>query len=221
MRRPVASRRVTAADDFVEENWRGSYYELAILLGRRDDPGAEERLVAALQSVSSHPHLQGWYDHPNRAANEQHRLGLGEIEPSRGRFYGHALLPNGRRTVCVVHVIREEGTAAGDWLDVCLPTGALNVAIPEMEYPILAATGRSWREPIDRWFLEITEQLSRVAPFSAAVIGEEVSGHWPLDAGYSDHELSTVLPHAGGVIWHPPTAWDPPPAQDSPRSPPR
>ncbi len=209
---------MAAADDFVEENWRGSYYELAILLGRRDDPDADSRLRVALQSVCSHPSLGGWYAHARRAPTDQHRLRIDEIEPSAVPLYGHAMLPNDVRTVCVIHVVREEGSDAGDWVDVCLPTGALGTALPELEYPIVAATGRSWREPVDRWFVEIAEQFHRVAPFHAALIGEEVSGHWLVDDGYPDSEVSIVLPHEGGIVWHPPSAWDPPPARDSPQS---
>ena len=65
-----------------------------------------------------------------------------------------------------------------DWLDLCLPLGALaNLDQRVGAYPFdEAAQSQSWREPLERWFEVIGRTIFHSVTFEHAVTGFEVSG---------------------------------------------
>ncbi len=202
------------ADDFLDdENWHGSYYELAVLLGSPDDSEADTRAHKALRAAWSDPHLEGCYLDRWHAREDQVAVDAEELSVDLScAVYGRAWLPNGLAVVCVTHVIREEGENATDWLDVCLPTGALERAIPQLGYPLHKDGSRVWREPIDSWLVGVAERIAASTPFHAALIGEETSGHPSVDGSGAplpgvQARTSILTCTATGVRWHRPLSW--------------
>lgn len=190
-----------------EDNWHGSYYELAIQIGSRDDDAADERLRAALRAAWSDPTLDGWYLDRWMDPEAQQRVSPENLSLEHGNVYGWANPPLGR-LVCSTHIVREEGEEACDWLDLCLPTGALGRIEPRMGHPIGGEDSRSWREPLDEWFVSIARRVARKAPFRVAIIGEEVSGLGHIaDQSPSQRGVSVVMATATGVEWSPPDRW--------------
>ena len=175
---------MTVADptDFLDdENWHGGYYELAIDLGERTAAGADARLVAALRTVWADSALEGCYLDRWRPRSEQTAItpaaaSLEEPPP----LYGTATLPGGSTVVCVTHVVRGidgEGRTPHDWLDLCIPTGALGrVDTRVSDYPFGDDGSLAWRAPIDEWMYRVAAAVFRIAPFRVALIGFEVSG---------------------------------------------
>lgn len=80
--------------------------------------------------------------------------------------------------------MREEAYESGvtqygaDWLDLCLPLGALaNLGRRVGAYPFdESASSRAWREPVERRFEGIGRAVFDVVRFEHAVTGFEVSG---------------------------------------------
>lgn len=107
-----------------EDNWAGSYYELAIQLGHRDDD--DERLIGALRAMWHHPSLHGCYLDRFADPAPQHRLTPTDLDlPDSTPVYGWANPPGRPTVVCATWVIREDFGPGDDWLDLVLPTGAL------------------------------------------------------------------------------------------------
>jgi hypothetical protein len=193
-----------------EDNWAGSYYELAIQLGHRGDDHADERLIGALRAIWRHPTLLGCY--LNRLADpaRQHRLTPADLDlPDSTHVYGWANPPGRPALVCVTSVIREDFGPGDDWLNLGLPTGALERLESDLIYPIHANDqNRVWREPLDTWLAAIASDVARAVGFRAALIGEEVSGLPVADMLTSaPRSCSVVMPTRNGVIHYPPTTW--------------
>jgi len=164
-----------------DENWYGGYYELAIDLGLRNDPGSDVRLSRALRTLWSDPHLDGCYLDRWRATTVQERVPAALPDPNEpAPLYGIAVLPSGGASVCVTHVIREVGgeTEPHDWLDLSLPTGALERLDNRVEGFPFADEDDSlvWRRPIDDWLASVATVVFAEAGFRVALIGFEVSG---------------------------------------------
>jgi hypothetical protein len=155
-------------DTFVcDENWFGSYYELAIELGPTGD---DERLRKALEHVWSLPQLRGsWierHDYDLHSSPIECRDG---IVPSR---YGVLRLTPEISVGCVTHTVREPN--GSDWLDLCIPTGMLGLCF-DVQYPLDYATN-PWMAQIDRLLAQMAASVFRSISFQLAIIGEEVSG---------------------------------------------
>jgi hypothetical protein len=138
-------------------------------------------LVAALQTLWADPALEGCYLDRWRPRTEQTPItaaasSLDEPPP----LYGIATLPSGTAVVCVTHVVREiddAGRTPHDWLDLCLPTGALGRADARVGgYPFGDDDSLPWRAPIDEWMYRVAASVFRSAPFRFALVGFEVSG---------------------------------------------
>ena len=163
------------------DNWLGGYYELAIRLGPRSDPTAEERLTAAFVALWSDPHLDGCYLE-GRRRSKQPRVPADSITPRN--VYGLARLPRGGRVVCAAEVIRESDEDAmgderpHDWLDLEFPLGALGRADRRVgAYPFEdEPKSLEWRAPLDAWLFEVAQRVYSQVPFVGALIGFEVSG---------------------------------------------
>ncbi len=154
-----------------QENWYGSYYELAIVLNNSPD---NARLRQALTVIWNCSDLHGpWFERedysmPTTAIPEL----MADIEPLK-LLYGLITIPQTGTTLgCLSVVVRED--KGSDWLDLCIPTGMLGLEFP-IQYPILR-DNNLWLKEIDDVFLRVADEVYRRVPFDLALIGEEVSG---------------------------------------------
>ena len=163
-----------------EENWRGGYHQLAIEIGDRDDT----RLSAALEVLCEERRLHGWFvDRSQEPFEQQPRPGDLHTLEEIGRLYGLADLPGGATTVCHTSVIRDltlevpDATSWPDWLSLSVPLGALARTDPRVGgYPFGSAPSLEWRDPIDRWLIELAIRIYERVPFRLGLVGCEVSG---------------------------------------------
>lgn len=183
-----------------DEQWLGSYYELSMQLSRAPDDARLREAVSALWSApeiaASDPNLQI----PGPGGMLSHR---GAIRTPLGE------LP------CLSWIIRWQDGGA-DWLDLSLPTGALDKLglihpIYESPHEVLGA--------LDSTLASVAARVFAAAPFLLGIIGEEVSGDWSVDDPPNDHILreNLLLPDeswrrlgqpeatvvAGGLRWKP------------------
>jgi hypothetical protein len=204
---------MTAADFLDSENWHGSYYELAVALGSPTDPDAGVRIQRARTAIWQDPRLDGCYLDRWARPEEQARLSpdLSNVELT-SPIYGRALLPNGATVVCAMHVVREEGDDALDWIAICLPTGALERAIPELDHPLHQDGSRSWREPIDDWLHRVADRIGQAASLAFGLVGEEVSGLSAINRNGDplpevQSRTSILIPSGDTVTWLRPHSW--------------
>lgn len=158
------------------ENWSGGYYELAIALGPKAEPGSTDRLRQALTALWSHQGLVGCYlDRTiEPSTQERHQPVLMEAAP----LYGLAHVPRGATVVCACYVMRENEGRALDWLGLGLPLGALaRIDARVGGYPFGdEATSLAWRLELDRWLATVAERVAAATSFEFGVIGHEVFG---------------------------------------------
>lgn len=179
-----------------DENWHGSYYELAIKLGSADDARLEIALTALWEAA-----LLG---EPFRRDG-----GIAEVSVPdllAGHLNGVANIPGLGATLASVVLVREESYETGqtiygnDWLDLCLPLGALgNLDERVGAYPFDDGSDSSlWRQPIEDWFATIAAAVFSAVPFVHAITGEEVSGVEPSEQ--SAGRVGVLLPAADGSL---------------------
>lgn len=206
--------QVTDPVDFLAaENWHGAYYELALRLGPRAEANADDRLLAALEAVWAHPTLFGPVrDRTKRRVDQPQVLPRPSELEHPENFYGVASLPDGRQSVCLTCVVREIDQHGSDWLDLCLPTGALVRVDPRIGgYPFGDIhQARSWREPLDGWFMSVARAVAAATTFELGLIGFEVSGEdGQFDGGPpAERSVGYVLQRGDGIEEFPPTRWD-------------
>lgn len=173
-------RRPSATDPTHEDNWHGSYYELALKLGPADDTPLGAALEALWQEARlGEPFRRGSSEHVD--ATVQALLD--------GHLNAVAMIPGLGSTLASVIVVREEVDEDGravhgnDWLDLCLPLGALgNLDDRVGAYPFDdGSDSKAWREPIEQWFESIARAVFGAVPFVHAITGEEVSGIEPSE----------------------------------------
>ena len=172
--------RPSATDPTHEDNWHGSYYELALKLGPADDI----RLDAALKVLWESARLGKPF---RRESGEDVEVGVAALLD--GHLNAVATIPGLGSTLASVIVVREEVDDAGrwvrgnDWLGLCLPLGALgNLDERVGAYPFDdESDSKAWREPIENWFAFIAEAVFVAVPFVHAVSGDEVSGIEPSE----------------------------------------
>jgi hypothetical protein len=84
-------------------------------------------------------------------------------------------IPQTRTTLgCTSVVVRED--KGSDWLDLCIPTGMLELEFPNI-YTILRDNNHKlWLKDIDDVFIRVADEVYRHVPFDLALIGEEASG---------------------------------------------
>lgn len=178
------------AADFEEtENWTGGFYELAIDLGVRVEPGSTDRLQRALVDVWADDQLVGCYLDRRTSRSAQERVAplLTDAEHPPP-LYGIAQLPAGPQVVCATHIVREiddpEHTPR-DWLYLCLPVGALARVDPRVGgFPFEEPdTSLEWRRPIDSWLVETARRVHHHTPFELAIVDFEVDLVEPPDNG--------------------------------------
>ena len=186
------------------ENHLGGCYELAIELGARDDARLQAALTAVWAVVVGCFGQTSW-DPPRF---DPVPCTVGSLE-RHGHLHGVTASPLGH-TICSAVAVREE-TSEIDWLDLCVPLGALGRLDPRVGgFPFGDDGGpaaHDWRRPLDDWLAQLARQVHSAAPFRLALIGFEASG-----SRYAD-ELRTgppgeryeayVLPAGDDVSYHP------------------
>lgn len=170
---------VAPTDASHDDNWNGGFYELSIKLGAHDDA----RLEAALGSLWEAAGLaQAFRRRADQPAAEPTQVSAETLLAEH--INSVATIPGLGSTLCSVIVVQDETYESGvtkygaDWLDLCLPLGALaNLDHRVGAYPFDDTTpSGAWREPIERWFEDIGRAVFQTVPFVHAVTGFEVSG---------------------------------------------
>jgi hypothetical protein len=195
------------------ETWFGGYYEIEFELGVPSD----ERLALALQTVWSHPSLEGCYLSRDLEPHTQVRISPRE-RATEGHLYGVANLPNGSKAACGTYVCRlqnEAGIPARDLLTFYVPLGALAGTYAVGGYPFSNADQvATWRLPLDEWLVELGRSVYKRVPFPLALIGfevdfPEVSAKDLQQNGVPAKRYDGYLWEVGGRLeWYPPTNWD-------------
>jgi hypothetical protein len=175
---------MASADDLLGgDTWLGGEYELAVLLGPRDD----DRLEAAATAL--------WRLAGFTRGTPPTRASLAASEPARGVVEP---LP-GRPLAAQVSAMRIEEPDAEDWLFLDLPLGALSHWDPAVgAFPFGPEGGepsRTWREPVEDWLVGIGRTLFAEVPYVRAITGWEASA---LDDEESGHHA--VLRNADGRL---------------------
>ena len=124
-------------------------------------------------------------------------------------------IPDLGATLATVILVREsarDSARAGegsDWLDLCLPLGALaNLDNRVGAYPLGDVSDSSrWRRPIESWFEGIATAVFDAVPFVYAVTGNEVSGLEPSEQ--TSGNVGLFAPDANGnLAIRPVTSWN-------------
>ena len=196
-----------------EETWRGGFYEIEFELG----VPSEERLALALQTVWSHPSLEGCYLSREQEPHAQVRVNPRQCA-IEGHLYGIANLPNSARAAWGTSVCRlqdENGALLRDFLAFYLPHGALGRTYPLGGYPFADADqAATWRVPLDEWLVELGRYLYERVPFRLALLGFEVdfpnvSADFVQRNGIPAERFDGYLWQARDQLeWHPPTNWN-------------
>lgn len=172
--------RPSATDPSHEDNWHGGFYELAIKLGDADDARLDAALVALWGAAALPPPFRRQSGEPADVSAESLLA---------GHLHSVATIPGLGSTLCSVIVVREESWHSGvtrydaDWLDLCLPLGALgNLDARVGAYPFAEeGDSRGWREPVEQWFATLATAVFEAAPFEHAITGDEISGMTPAE----------------------------------------
>jgi hypothetical protein len=167
-------------------DWRGGYYELSIKLGPSDDARLDAALTALWDAAGlSDPSPSDRRD----ALRSVETAGVSAELLLVGPLDAVAMIRGLGTTLCAVTLVREhpeDSTSerrCTDWLDLCMPLGALSKIDARVgAYPFDDTTSsRSWREPIERWFEDVGRAVFGSAPYIHAVTGFEVSGMEPSE----------------------------------------
>jgi hypothetical protein len=149
-----------------DENWLGSFYEVSLELGPFGDDALATR---ALETLWRQPELRGpWIDRTAFSSDPDSIL----LSPEHTPLYGVLVLDTRDEVGCTSHLVRIEGES--DWLDLCVPTGMLELKFP-MTYPLDRATNPRLAK-LDRLLARIAARIYEVAPFRLGLVGEEASG---------------------------------------------
>jgi hypothetical protein len=194
------------------DTWNGAYYELAIEVCRQR---SDVKLLAALQAIWEYPDLEGYYRHRDVEPSLQERITVSSSDlQDGGPLQGLARLPNGLRVACCTYLMREDD--GSDWLDFCLPMGALSTAYDVGAFPFgTGANHASWRIPMDNWLLDIGRHVFRDVKFELALIGHEVSGETNataiLASGIPEKRwIGYLYPQNDKLTYYPPNQYQAP-----------
>ena len=181
------------------ENWHGSFLEVAIDLGARDD----DRLRAAFAAAWESRVLVGPLDAPY--PDRPRGVPDAPLDPEGFiHTYGTVELPNtGRRVGCEVLSVRDDES---DWLDVALPTGMLELAYP-VEYPLFDDTN-PWIADVEGLLVSIANHIYTAVPFDLATVGEEVSGLFYARSSSETRAITRDVVDRGGGFLLSPRLWE-------------
>lgn len=151
-----------------DDDWLGSYYELAMEVSTHAD---DQRLARTASAVFGSPCIRGpWRD---RGRMEGEPEGLNVTQADRVPFgYGSLDVPGLGLVGVVFAVVRE--ASGSDWFDVCVPTGMLERVV-RVDHPLSRATN-PWMGVVDDALVQVAERVYAQVPFELGIIGEEVSG---------------------------------------------
>lgn len=171
------------------ESWYGSYYELAIEVALAP---MDERLRKAVDRLWSCDALVAgpW---PNRADTGHVLMPPVPAAEEMVASYGLLRIPELGVVRCVGWTIRDVGSGS-DWIDLCIPTSALEPF--GLRYPLVSETPCALIDRIDRALLQVAMHVYAGVGFELAMIGEEMSGMWSSET-ITDADLSQggfVLP---------------------------
>jgi hypothetical protein len=155
---------------FEEEDWYGSYYELAIEYRPKGD---DARILDALRAMWKPPDVEGVWARKDYV--QRHNLSelLGFERFQHG--YGLLRLPGHRQIGCCSDVIREDDELGADWLAFSVPTGMLELVV-SVEHPLWPRVRNPWMDKLDGVLLQMAQRIYAASPFQLALIGEECSG---------------------------------------------
>lgn len=191
------------------KNWTGSYYELALEMGERND----ERLEAALRMVWATADVEGCFAPDEAGKHVAVDCNLDALL-RYGHLRGKVKLPGGLEAVCGVVVVREDvepGFYGPDWLDFYLPMVSLSRADDRVGayWRGDLEDSLSWRRPIDDWLAGVAKHVYEAAPFKLGLIGEETSGMAysdRLQGGIpEDRPFAYLVPERGQLAFYPAT----------------
>ncbi|GIG67234.1 hypothetical protein [Phytomonospora endophytica] len=154
----------------VADNWAGFYYELAVDLGSTDDA----RLDEALKTMWSAAGVEGCFGRHGQAEEWTPTPCTVASLTEYGSLDGRVRLPTGERVVCTCMAVR--GGGYSDWLDFCLPTGALDNAKVPIWGDGVHEVEPDHNVPLNDWLADIARQVFARVPFSLALTGVEASG---------------------------------------------
>jgi hypothetical protein len=178
---------LSAEEAFRDEDWRGSYYQLAIELSPQPD---DARLTSALETLSASIDR---CPAPEESDEELHAVETDFIRS----IYGSINLPEVNRLGVRALVLREK--EGSDFLDLCVPTGMMERAGYRMEDPL----SEGFLAALDRSFLRIAEKVCESAPFDLALLGEEVSGLLHMRDFFEQSERAEWYVRHGGLLIRP------------------
>jgi hypothetical protein len=192
--------------------WRGGSYELKIALGTATD----ERLVAALCAIWSHPSLYGCFTNGNSEPWDQILVRLEDAEDPFSLFgiirISDRLLP------CTTYVVREKdesGNLISDFVGLWVPMGALGKVFTVGTFPFGDADKASaWRPVIDSVLVSLGKSVFDSVPFNVALIGWEVQLTCEtltasIESGRKENRYEGVLLNEDGIVrWYAPNRHD-------------
>ena len=153
------------------ESWSGTYYELAIEISRAP---VDERLRCAIERLWSCDAVVGgpWPD-----KTETHNVVISPLPAAEEMVasYGMLRVANLGDLRCVAWIIREVERGS-DWLDLCIPTSALEPF--GLVYPLVSETPCELIRKVDRALLDVAINVYAGVAFELGLVGEEVSGMW-------------------------------------------
>jgi len=164
------------------ENWSGSYFELALELGPAGDDAQARRAVSALWRHSA---LVGPWQR-KEAFGARPTAAVPGVAP----LYGCLSLPDGNELGCLSWFIRDE--PGSDWLDLSIPLGMLEATFA-VAHPIDRATN-PWIATLESTLVAIAASVFAEAPFRLGLLGEEASG------AYAASELTAERCEIGGLL---------------------
>ncbi len=184
-----------AVEEFRDEDWRGTYYELAMELSPAPSTRGDARLTAALETLSTAIDRCDGPANPSDAPPDED-VHAGETEFVHS-LYGVLPLIEERRLGMRALVLRERG--GSDWLDLCVPSGMLERAGYRLDDPL----SDGFLGALDRTFLSIADAVCASAPFDLALVGEEVSGLLHARDFSARPEAAAWYLRRGGVLVRP------------------
>jgi hypothetical protein len=139
---------------FQEEDWYGTYYELAIEYRPKSD---DARILDALRAMWKAPAVEGvwsWKDYAQR-----HNLLSEPMDFERFQYgYGLLRLPGRQPIGCISFVIREDNELGADWLAFSVPTGMLSL-VESVEHPLWPRHRNPWMDELDGVLLQMAQGI--------------------------------------------------------------
>jgi hypothetical protein len=196
-----AWEKADPSDPDERSNWAGGSYDLAIELASTDDASVEQTLAAIWRTADIKDRVSG--DADNQPVSTPPT-----IKSLAGYLRGVVRLPGGRQIVCGASRMTEED--GPDWLLFSLPLGALERVDRRVgSFPLGDDGGPlslTWRQPLDRWLVDIARAVYDRVPFKLALVGwepafeahaDELAGEAPADR---DHAY--LLPTPSGLRYY-------------------